>query len=264
MNSTKNYSKSIFRTEYGNSEKNQISEMDNNNNQQYCLTNQLQSNKQKLLDFISDKNKLILKTYFDRKGAKEFLLKKNKALERIELDTTIENEDNEKNENNLNHKNKVHKKKTHKSPKNRGKIKSLNKENTKESLGIKSFSTKKKKNKYMSSFSINKFTMNGIKNKNELGSTEVNNILGAMTQTSSIIPKCKNKKKVGSKNCSNKKKKKLDLNKINNTKLSFNSEYSMDSNNFKNRNDYENFKNFIEKDDSLITEIITELESGIN
>ena len=68
--------------------------MDNNNNQQYCLTNQLQSNKQKLLDFISDKNKLILKTYFDRKGAKEFLLKKNKALERIELDTTIENEDN--------------------------------------------------------------------------------------------------------------------------------------------------------------------------
>lgn len=38
----------------------------------------------------------------------------------------------------------------------------------------------------------------------------------------------------------------------------------MDSNNFKNRNDYENFKNFIEKDDSLITEIITELESGIN
>lgn len=33
MNSTKNYSKSIFRTEYGNSEKNQISEMDNNNNQ---------------------------------------------------------------------------------------------------------------------------------------------------------------------------------------------------------------------------------------
>lgn len=263
MNSTNNYSKLVFQTEYGNSEMNQISEMDNNNNHQYCLTNQVQSNKQKLLDFISDKNKIIFKTYFDHKGAKEFLLKKNEALERIELDSTIENEEFEKNENNSKHKDKSQKKATQKSHKNRKSIKSLNKENTKESLGIQSITTKKKKNKHMFSLNIKKFSSSGIKNKNEQESTGIKNIIGTMTQTGSIVPKCKNKIKIGTKNSSIKLRKKLDVNMINNTKLSFNSECSVDSKVFQNKKDYEKYKNFMEKDDSLITEIITELESNI-
>lgn len=242
MNSNHNYSKLIYQTEYGTSEKNQISEMENNTQHQYCLTNQEKSNKQKRLDFISDKNKLILKSYFDHKGAKEFLLKKNEVLERIDLDISIENEENQKNESSSKHKNKVRKKETHKSPKHRHKMKTLNKESTKESFGNTS-PTKKKKNKYISSLNIHKFSINGPKerNKNEQESTGANKILGTMTQAESLVPKCKNKIKIGAKNSAIKIKNKLDVNMINNTKLSFNSECSVGSKIFKNKKEYEKF-----------------------
>ncbi len=263
MNLNINYSKIIFQTEYGNSEMNHISSM-NNNSHQYCLTNQLQSNKQKLLDFISDKNKLILKTYFDHKGAKEFLIKKNEALERIELNSSIEDEDIEKNKRGSKHKNKIRKESTHKSPKHRKNMKSLNKENTKESLGIVKIPSKKKKNKHKSSLNVHKYTMRGTKdkNKNDQESNGTNMKIGA--QTGSIVPKCKNKLKIGAKNSSIKLRKNLDVNMINNTELSLNSECSGTSKIFIDKNDYKKFKNFMEKDDSLVEEIITELESNIN
>ena len=55
------------------------------------------NNKQKILDFISDKNKLSLNTYFDHKGTKKFLMGKNEAMRKIELDEIIESfEDNRK------------------------------------------------------------------------------------------------------------------------------------------------------------------------
>jgi hypothetical protein len=38
----------------------------------------------------------------------------------------------------------------------------------------------------------------------------------------------------------------------------------VDSTFFKNKKDYEKFKIFMEKEDSLITKIITELESNVN
>ena len=46
--------------------------------------------KQKLLDFISDKNKLTLKSYFDHTGTKAFLHGKNEAMKKIELNENIE------------------------------------------------------------------------------------------------------------------------------------------------------------------------------
>jgi hypothetical protein len=261
MNSNEN-SKLIFQTDYGISEKNKITEMDYNNTHQCCLNNQMQTNKQKLLDFISDKNKLILKTYFDQKGSKDFLLKKNKALERIELNTSLENEECEKHKSNSKHKNKIRKKTTHKSPKHKRNIKSLYKENSKESFGIQN-PTKKKKNKQMSSLNLNKFTINGTKNKNnvEEESTGVNKILGSKTQKGFMIPKFNSKIKNSVKN---KKTNKLDENDNNDTQLSFNSDCSVDSTFFKNKKDYEKFKIFMEKEDSLITKIITELESNVN
>ena len=56
----------------------------------YLLTAQDCNNKQKLLDFISDKKKITLKSVFDHKGTKAFLNEKNEAMKRIELDENIE------------------------------------------------------------------------------------------------------------------------------------------------------------------------------
>ena len=258
MNSNNN-SKIISQTER-NTEKNKITEMDSNNNHKNCFFNKMLTNKQKLIDFISDKNKLILKTKFDHKGTKEFLQKKNKALERIELNSSIESEESEKDKINSNHKNKIRKKASHKSPKHKRNIKSLNKENPDESLGIQS-PIKKKKNKQKSSLNINKFTINGTKDKYNVEgeSTPIKKIKGSMT--GSIFP-CYNSK---IKSClKNKIKNKLDVNKNNNVELSFNSDCSVDSTFFKNKNEYEKFKVFMEKEDSLITKIITELQSNVN
>ncbi len=58
------------------------------------------NNKQKILDFISDQNKFSLNTYFDHKGTKKFLIGKNEAMRKIELDEIIESfEDNKKSSN---------------------------------------------------------------------------------------------------------------------------------------------------------------------
>ncbi len=58
------------------------------------------NNKRKILDFISDKKKLSLKTFFDHKGTKAFLIGKNEAMRKIELDEIIElNEDDKKSSN---------------------------------------------------------------------------------------------------------------------------------------------------------------------
>ncbi len=48
------------------------------------------NNRQKLIDFISDKKKLSLKSYFDHRGTKAFLNGKDEAMKRIELNENIE------------------------------------------------------------------------------------------------------------------------------------------------------------------------------
>lgn len=44
---------------------------------------------QKLLDFISDKSKIVLKSCFDHKGSKQFLEGKSEAMKKIELNEFI-------------------------------------------------------------------------------------------------------------------------------------------------------------------------------
>ena len=56
---------------------------------QYLTSKEL-DNRQKLLDFISDKKKLSLKSVFDHKGTKSFLSDKELAMKRIELNENIE------------------------------------------------------------------------------------------------------------------------------------------------------------------------------
>lgn len=69
-----------------------LSSFDTNIKERLVMTAQDLDTKQKLLDFISDKNKLSLKTNFDQKGTKEFLLEKNDALKKIELNEDIEDD----------------------------------------------------------------------------------------------------------------------------------------------------------------------------
>lgn len=72
---------------------NTCSFFDINMKEKNLLTAQNIDNKQRLLDFISDKNKLSLKSYFDHKGTKEFLYGKNEAMKKIELNENIDNEE---------------------------------------------------------------------------------------------------------------------------------------------------------------------------
>ena len=67
-----------------------LSSLEFNLNNRYALTNEDLNNKQKLLDFISDKKKLSINSYFDQRGAKKFLNGKNEALKKIELDENLE------------------------------------------------------------------------------------------------------------------------------------------------------------------------------
>ena len=70
---------------------------DINSKERHLSTVQNINSKQKLFDFISDKKKLSLNTFFDHKGTKEFLIGKNEAMRKIELDEILElNEDNKK------------------------------------------------------------------------------------------------------------------------------------------------------------------------
>ena len=58
------------------------------------------NHKQFLFDFISDKNKIIFKSCFDKKGAKQFLSDKNKAMEKMEFSDEILYENDKKKNNN--------------------------------------------------------------------------------------------------------------------------------------------------------------------
>ena len=65
-------------------------------NHQYLNTNQQMSNQQQLFDFISDKGKISLKSYYDQKGSIEFLKGMSEAMQKIELNEFIIEDNNEK------------------------------------------------------------------------------------------------------------------------------------------------------------------------
>lgn len=65
----------------------------------YLKTNQQFNTLQKLFEFISDKGKITLNSYFDQKGSIEFLNGKSEAMKKIELNEFILDENIEKNKN---------------------------------------------------------------------------------------------------------------------------------------------------------------------
>ena len=74
------------------------------NNYKTIKKNNSKDKDKKLLDFISDKNKIIFKSDFDHKGAKRFLAEKEKAMEELTLidETREENHIHNKKKLNLN------------------------------------------------------------------------------------------------------------------------------------------------------------------
>jgi hypothetical protein len=56
-----------------------------------------QKDKKSLVNFISSKNKIVLKSCFDHKGAKQFLYEKQKAMDKIVLEDEIPDENIKKN-----------------------------------------------------------------------------------------------------------------------------------------------------------------------
>ena len=82
------FKKAFLQTE--SKERNAPSPFENNVKEKHFLTEKDLDNRKKLLDFISDKKKLSLKSAFDHKGTKSFLSEKEVAMKRIELNENIE------------------------------------------------------------------------------------------------------------------------------------------------------------------------------
>ena len=75
---------------------NNINDLSKNNiNCQYLYTNQQYNTPQQIFDFISDRGKMTLKSYFDQKGSNEFLKGKREAMKKIELNENILEENND-------------------------------------------------------------------------------------------------------------------------------------------------------------------------
>ena len=82
------FKKAFLQTE--SKERNRSSPLENNLKEKYFLTAKDLDNRQKLIDFISDKKKFSFKSAFDHKGTKSFLSDKEVAFKRIELNENIE------------------------------------------------------------------------------------------------------------------------------------------------------------------------------
>ena len=232
------------------------------------------TNEQKLLDFISDKKKLHLKSCFDQKGSKDFLSKKNEAMEKIELNETIEDikmingeklkkiktdEDNNK----LKIKKKMSKKKSHIIKKSEN-LKKLSEEEfglNNEDIESKPYHHNHKNAKKSSKNTHKVIFFSELKEKNKLEdeSTEAN-MATKITKESKIISSKSNNKKLKEKinnNIINKKN-------LKETKISIESIDTVDSKLFNNKKDYEHYKHFCTKDDNFIKEIVEQLKSNNN
>jgi hypothetical protein len=223
-----------------------MSSFDVNIKERITITAQDIDNKQKLYDFISGgKNKLFLKTLFDHKGTKEFLLGKNEAMKKIELNESIE-ESNKKKSKEINRKS-ISKLKSNKSQKMLTKLDSMNLKNVK----------KRKKNS-LSTKNV------GALYKNKLSSINQQHIMMGFEdgipppnwETHTPINYQKKNRKSLSKKKNKSRKKSVNVDK------SINSIKTVDSKLFNDKKDYEHYKkNFLNKDDtSFIEGIINELD----
>ena len=202
----------------------------------YLITQKNLNINQKLLDFISDKSKIVLKSCFDYKGSKQFLEGKSEAMKKIELNESIlgENQNTSKNK-----KIKVH---------NSLKLNSLINDHL-----LNKYEDNKK---YISQFSTNNNYKNNkpqkevlIKNNTYLENNYVNKKNIKSTE------KKKQKKYLDSDN----------NNAHNNLDLSIDSKVSLKTQLFSNYKEYKNSTKLISNDDILFyEELLSELKSSKN
>ena len=232
-----------------------------NINEKHVLTIQGRDNNQKLLDFISDKNKFCFKSHFDHKGTKAFLNGKEEAMKKIELDENIE--ENEIKSGNIDNKNKYKKKMLKmKSEEFLLKYKKGNKDliNTEVSNKKKKKLSNSKSNKFLSNFGKNQLiNLKEIFNDldlDEIPISETNIQKNKPKKRKSI--KVKNKKE--KKDKKDKKDKKEKKENKNNDK-SVISIITVDSKLFNNKVEYDNYKRLATKEDyPIIENIINELD----
>ena len=202
----------------------------------YLNTQQKFSINQKLLDFISDKSKIVLKSCFDYKGSKQFLEGKSEAMKKIELNESILDENQNKNKNK--------KVRVHSSLKLNFLISDhlLNKmEDNKKYISCYSINNNDKKSKIQNEEFINNniYLQNNYINKKNIKTSE----------------KKKQKKHLDT-----------DYNNVpNNLDLSIDSKVSLNSQLFNNYKEYKNSTKLISKDDIIFyEELLSELKSNKN
>ena len=200
------------------------------------------NNRQKLIDFISDKKKLSLKSYFDHRGTKAFLNGKDEAMKRIELNENIEEN--------------IKSKKSHKNIKKLNHRKSADFSidfNNLNEMAIKEESIKKKKSKKPKSI-LTKLYNKDYKNKldeikEKFEDFELEKLLW---QPQSPTNKRKRRKLI-----ENKKTKNI---KLNNNK--YNTIATLDSKLLNSIKEKESVKSLLSKDDDIIKDILYELDSN--
>ena len=136
-----------------------------------------QKDKKSLVNFISSKNKIVLKSCFDHKGAKKFLSEKQKAMDRIILEDEIPEENIEKHrkKKKFNRKSKT-KDKKHLRSESHNALDSLTKQKTSENL-----------KDYPKLSSENTLPDKNLKSKNNLGKLNLDTYKRKSIKMSSII-----------------------------------------------------------------------------
>ena len=223
----------------------------------YLSSHQVYNNEQKLLDFISDKQKLNLKSCFDHKGCEDFLTKKNEAMEKIELNEQID-------ENSINQqdkgkkklekiKKKISKKKPHLVEKNKHLLKMSEEKfhlENKEEIQSKSKEKNHKSSKFINNYNYNE--------KLEEDSTGINVAPKILKESKFIKDTNKNKK------IKEKMKKHIEEKNPKNNNISIESISTVNSKLFNNQKDFERYKKlYINEDDAFIEEIVKELKSNM-
>ncbi len=273
MDKCQNKQKDILLTE---NERNSLNQLTTNqDNCNYLFTQEIINNNRKLLDFISDKNKLNLQTYFDRKGSEEFLLRKNEAMEKIELDETIDETiiNNNKNIEISRPNEEINNKKINKKI-NKKKSEVVNKDKNLETISEEKFDLRKNDEFRGGSKSVKK-KQNSLQNNNKNNNNSNNkekkdkNILEEESTKVKLVPKdVKENKTLVKRN--NKLKEKINnykylQNPVKETILSIETIITVDSKLFNEKKDYEHYKRFYAKDeDTLIEEIVNQLKTNNN
>lgn len=191
---------------------------------------------QKLLDFISDKSKIVLKSCFDHKGSKQFLEGKSEAMKKIELNEFILDE------------------KQNKKKKKKIRVNNSNKLNF--LINDHLLNKVEENKKYISNCSIN----------NNLKKSKIQNEMFIKNNTYLEVNYTKKKKVKSSEKKMQNKYLETDLNNShNNLDLSIDSKISINSQLFNNYKDYKNSTKLISKDDILLYEgILSEMKSNKN